>query len=93
MAMALSAEHRLRIMQITDGQDAPSLAGNSEAEQLENYGLSKGGKLTGAAYALGEVLRELQAARADLEQLRKELGRTEVKGPTRGVDPVNKNPL
>jgi hypothetical protein len=91
--MALSAEHRLRIVQITEGQAAPAFAGNSEAEQFENYGLSKGGKLTGAAYALGEILRELQAARADIKQLRKELGRTEMKGPTRGVDPVNKNPL
>ncbi len=90
--MALSAENRLRILQITDGQTAPGLAG-TQTEQLENYGLSKDGRLTGAAYALGEVLRELQAARADLEQLRKELGRTEMKGPTRGIDPVNKNPL
>ncbi len=91
-SMALSAEHRLRLLQITDEQSAPGLTGTTEAE-LENYGLSKDGRLTGAAYALGEVLRELQAARADLEQLRKELGRTEMKGPTRGVDPVNKNRL
>ncbi len=91
--MAFSAEHGLRILQVTEGQDAPRLAGSSEAEQFENYGLSKDGRLTGAAYALGEVLRELQAARADLKQLRKELGRMEAKGATSGIDPVNKNTL
>jgi hypothetical protein len=38
--MASSAGHHLRILQLTDGQVAPGLAGHGEAEQLENYGLS-----------------------------------------------------
>ncbi len=91
--MTFSSEYGQRILQATHGRAAPQLTGASEAEEFENYGLSRDGKLTGAAYALGEVLRELEAARNDASRVRDDLGGAEKKAPAPGIDPVNKNTL